>query len=260
MLSTPSREPTMMTVADVLSDISRLPIQSGQSARKAVDALVEAYWLCHPRYRFFKTLPEGATVLDAGAGSGGMVHWKSWGALPERPDLALHVFDREKGEFFDLCAGYRLGDLEGGALPYASGAFDAVMLSHVIEYLSPREAVVRALATTLKPGGLIYVETANPDAVALPTGEEFRAAGFPVGVVNYFDDPSARQPLSNGQLRTLLQSAGFEIREGGDIANPYLANLLCAAGRAAQDGTVCTFGLALRARRAHYVVAEYCPS
>lgn len=42
------------------------------------EALVELFWRVHPRFQFLKSLPWGSNVLDAGAGNGGLTHWKGW--------------------------------------------------------------------------------------------------------------------------------------------------------------------------------------
>src|SRR5947208_16089963 len=61
------------------------------------DELVALFWQAHPRFQFFKTLPWDARVLDIGAGSGGLAHWKNW-SRPPRPDLELYGVDLRSEE------------------------------------------------------------------------------------------------------------------------------------------------------------------
>lgn len=47
------------------------------------------FHLLGPRARFMQGLPQGATILDAGAGDGALVGLRAW-LMPHRSDLALY--------------------------------------------------------------------------------------------------------------------------------------------------------------------------
>ena len=85
----------------------------------------------HSRYRFIKSLPWGAVVLDIGAGNGLMQKQ----IRQYRPDLkfiSVDKFDFSKefpaGTFFSV-------DISNEVLPIESGTIDAVFCSHVFEHL-----------------------------------------------------------------------------------------------------------------------------
>src|SRR5215831_12953436 len=99
-------------------------------------------------------LPAGARVLDLGARAGSFES--------PRPDLTIVRVD------LDMVAGrvpglYVAGD--AARLPFASGAFDAVVSNHSLEHFLELEAAVREIGRVLKPGGGLYI--AVPDATTL---------------------------------------------------------------------------------------------
>ena len=64
------------------------------------DQAVEAFHLLSARCRFLKTLPASATVLDIGAGDGGLHVYREW-PLFHRRDLRLFAYAGEREGNFD---------------------------------------------------------------------------------------------------------------------------------------------------------------
>lgn len=107
---------------------------------------------------FARSLPAGARVLDAGAGT-----------QPYR-DLFAHA-EYESADFEavekDYARSTYVCDL--AAIPVENGRFDAVILNQVLEHLPDPGAVLRELHRVLKPGGrlictcpLFYEEHEQP--------------------------------------------------------------------------------------------------
>jgi len=74
----------------------------------------------------------------------------------------------------------------------------AVTAFHVVEHLS-FEVIVDALdqvLRVLKPGGLVILETPNPDNVL-------------VGSKNFYFDPTHRNPIPSATLEFLVRNRGF---------------------------------------------------
>jgi len=101
--------------------------------------------------------------------------------------LSLNVEEREALEF--------LGSLSDGSLA-------AVTAFHFAEHL-PLETLVKFLDETgraLKPGGLIILETPNPENLL-------------VGSCNFYLDPTHKNPIPIPTMKLLLEARGFRCEE-----------------------------------------------
>lgn len=93
------------------------------------------------------------------------------------------------------------GDLhdfdEAWAVP---GGYDIVFFSHVIEHLDDGVAVMGRLATLLKPGGVLFMETPHPVSVRFP---------HLAGTLNFWDDPTHVRPYHEAEVEQGLRDSGL---------------------------------------------------
>jgi len=102
-------------------------------------------------------------------------------------ELSLDVEEREALEFL-------------GSLP--DGSLNAVTAFHFAEHL-PLETLVKFLdeaGRTLKPGGLIILETPNPENLL-------------VGSCNFYLDPTHKNPIPIPTMKLLLEARGFRCED-----------------------------------------------
>ncbi|HYV10870.1 MAG TPA: methyltransferase domain-containing protein [Pyrinomonadaceae bacterium] len=102
-------------------------------------------------------------------------------------ELSLNVEEREALEY--------LGSLSDGSL-------NAITAFHFAEHL-PLETLVRFLdeaGRTLKPGGLIILETPNPENLL-------------VGSCNFYLDPTHKNPIPIPTMKLLVEARGFRCEE-----------------------------------------------
>jgi SAM-dependent methyltransferase len=121
-------------------------------------------------------LPPGARVLDLGARTGSFQSPRR-DLLVVRVDLEM-VPGRGSGEYVSA---------DAARMPFAAGAFDAVISNHSLEHFVELDSTVREIGRVLRAGGALYV--AVPDATTL-TDRIYRWLGRGGGHVNAFRQPA----------------------------------------------------------------------
>lgn len=134
-------------------------------------------------------------VLDIGCGRG------EWLQLLEDEGIKAQGLDRNR-VFVEECRRAGLTIIEADALTHLrrlpSESLSAVTSFHLVEHL-PFEMLINMLdemARTLKRGGLLILETPNPENLL-------------VGGCNFYADPTHRNPIPSQTLQFLLESRGF---------------------------------------------------
>jgi ubiquinone/menaquinone biosynthesis C-methylase UbiE len=134
-------------------------------------------------------LRPGDRLLEVGCGAGALLAAASQ-YCPEVVGLevnrgALRMAERA-GEV--VCA-------DAEHLPFADGAFDAMVAQHLIEHFAAPEPLLREWRRVLLPGGRLVLLTPN--------------ARYPDPAL--FFDPDHRLIFSRGHLRQVLREAGFRV-------------------------------------------------
>jgi SAM-dependent methyltransferase len=149
-------------------------------------------WPADVAMRFLPAAEPGSRVLDVGCGSGEWLAYAQkagWSVAGVEPDPKAKQLGRQRGI-----------DVRGSLDDFAGEHFDAITLSHVIEHVHDPLATLRACRELLAPGGVIYVDTPNLDAVGHGIyGRYWRGLEAPRHLV-LFTRPG---------LRRALEQAGF---------------------------------------------------
>ena len=160
-----------------------------------------------PPYRFKDLLRRFGgsrfSLLDIGAGNHSASLAKLWfpachyAGVDRTRDYGNDAADfAAMDEFYEL----DLTTLEFGAIP--DGAYDALLLAHVIEHLPNGDEVLRRLLPKLKPGGLAYVEFPAQRSTTFPSMR---------GTLNFYDDETHVRIYSIDELTKLFTSSGFTV-------------------------------------------------
>jgi len=134
-------------------------------------------------------------------------------------------------------ADVREGDLE--ALPYADGAFDAVVAVNSVIFAADPAAALRELARVTRPSGLVVVTDWGPHARC----QYMRAVRAAVGPLQPPPTPGA-PPSGPGVLggpeglAGALAAAGLRVAEAGEVACPFVFPDAEAAWRGGASGGV----------------------
>jgi SAM-dependent methyltransferase len=169
---------------------------------------------------FVKRLPitSGMKVLDVACGTGNVaIPAARKGAVVTGVDIATNLLEqgRERAAVEGLEVTFDEGDAE--ALPYADGAFDAVVTMFGAMFAPRPERVAAELARVLKPGGLLAMANWNPASFS---GRMFKVGSMhvppPPGLappVLWGDEATVRERLAEGftEIRTELIPVDFDM-------------------------------------------------
>lgn len=81
-------------------------------------------------------------------------------------------------------------------LPFPDGHFDGACTFWVLEHLADHGALLREALRVLKPGGLLIMETPNPENLVVATR-------------NFYLDPTHQRPIPSPLLAFVAEHAGF---------------------------------------------------
>lgn len=134
-------------------------------------------------------------IVDIGCGRG------EWLEVLKEAGLAARGIDISRVMIED-CQRRGLPAAAGEAITYlrsqADNSLSAITAFHFVEHL-PLETLISFLdeiARTLKPGGVVILETPNPENIL-------------VGACNFYLDPTHRNPIPSQTMQFLLESRGL---------------------------------------------------
>jgi SAM-dependent methyltransferase len=223
------------------------------------EAVERLFWFFHPRFRFFKTLPPAARLLDVGAGSGGLHFWREWND-PPRPDITLFGIDRARGEHADHYEAWPEIDLDTALPDFHGERFDGFLMSHVLEHLADPARLFAWMAEVAAPGARIYLEWPHPTTQTLPTADMLRAHGFDIQAFRFNDDSTHLHAPTESEVAQMLSASGFQVREAGRIELGLAARELMARGVRRDDMAWRQMGLWALTGWAAYIIAALEPA
>jgi SAM-dependent methyltransferase len=157
------------------------------------------------------------TLLDVGAGNHSATVAKRW-----FPACRYYGVDRDRDynngpEDFAAMEGFYeldLTELRFEAIP--DGAFDVIVMAHVVEHLRNGVDVVRALVPKLRPGGFIYLEFPSARSLHFPSMR---------GTLNFWDDDTHVRIYTPDELGRALEAEGLRVVRSGARRDPVRAAL-----------------------------------
>jgi SAM-dependent methyltransferase len=186
------------------------------------DQAIQSLHAFSPRCRFVKTLPLGATLLDAGAGDGSSQVYRRW-PEPTRNDLRMFAWAGVEGANFHRYDGSEVGMWPASPPEFGFRPFDAILAVNFIEHIDNPISFVEWAVSRLTPDGCLYLEWPRPMSATLPTAAELAALGLPIMTGNYFDDATHRPVIPDfDAVCAAIVTAGLTVRESGTVAVPLI--------------------------------------
>lgn len=179
-----------------MSDLDRLYFEFEERYRGSRDLIRARFETYRPLLS--QLLDRGGPIigLDAGCGRG------EWLEFSREVGFDLRGIDLNRA-MLDACVARGLPATHGDAVVHleslAADSLGLVSAFHVVEHmkLHVMQAFLRAAFRALAPGGVLLIETPNPENVH-------------VGTATFYLDPTHQRPLPPGLLRFIVESAGFD--------------------------------------------------
>lgn len=176
-----------------------------RGSREQVAAMLEGY------LDDLDGVPSEAPVVDVGCGRGEWLELLAGRGVPAYGvDVNQVVVDRCQAMGLDV----RLDDAVDHLTSIEPATVRAVTSFHVVEHLSldTLVALLDAALIALEPGGLLVLETPNPN-------------NHQVGAANFYLDPTHLKPLHPLFLEFLVRSRGFDPVEVRELHGPGIEPL-----------------------------------
>ena len=152
---------------------------------------------------FVATLPTAASVFDIGCGNRSAERIKR--VKPNLRYVGIDVGDfLQSNESLSVMDRYlRVPSADfASAIASIGEDFDAVISAHNIEHCEQPQEVVDSMCAALKPGGSLYFSFPCSASVGFPKRD---------GTLNFYDDPTHREPPDFFKLQNRLVENGMTI-------------------------------------------------
>jgi 2-polyprenyl-3-methyl-5-hydroxy-6-metoxy-1,4-benzoquinol methylase len=184
----------------------------------------------------FRYLPHpantsGRRVLDIGFGGGAFLGYAAsagWQACGCDPDALAVANGRARG------LNVRHGGVE--AFADAAGSFDAVTLSHVIEHVHDPRGCLSQVQRLLRPGGWLYIDTPNIDALGHEEYGRFWRGLEPPRHLVLLNWMSCRQMLAELGFVSITPRTRSDKIDGMGLSSARIANCMDPHGSSPAAG------------------------
>jgi 2-polyprenyl-3-methyl-5-hydroxy-6-metoxy-1,4-benzoquinol methylase len=146
-------------------------------------------------------------ILDVGCGNHSPSVTKRWfpGCHYTGADIQRYNLSREDDAAMDTF--YLLGTDGSGYEEIPEGAYDLVILNHVVEHMTEPKPILEALCAKLKPGGLIWIAFPSLRSLSLPSSED--------ETLQFCDDPTHVYVPDIREIANILLANGVNVLHAG---------------------------------------------
>ncbi len=143
-------------------------------------------------------------VLDIGCGRGEFLELMRGMSVPAR---GIDLGDESVAQCRDKGLDAEVADLFAFLGPSTAGEFDGIFASQIVEHIEPARLpeMIRLCGSSLRRGGVIAIETPNPDCLA-------------IFATYFYLDPTHTRPVPHPLMRFYLEESGFGQIEVHELA------------------------------------------
>jgi SAM-dependent methyltransferase len=145
-------------------------------------------------------------ILDIGCGNNSPSTTKHWfpGSRYEGADIQQYNLSAE--DLASMEAFYLVGVDGSGYSAIPDGAYDFIILHHVVEHMTDPLPILATVCSKLKPGGLIWIGFPSLRSLSLPPGE---------GTLQFCDDPTHVRVPHVWEISNVLLANGVKVLHAG---------------------------------------------
>lgn len=217
----------------------------------------------HKRLAALKAMDSRRTVLDLGAGDGGLAQLLFWPeSIPNLHLIGCDIYTPER-----IPSGYVAWAGSGwNELPNSKDSYSGIMAIHVIEHVANWEEMLGKSLLNLARGGLIYLEWPGVNTQFWPTAHNIWAM-FTLKspshekqllqTFNFFDDSThVESPPSMDEVLEFAKFHRLSIREFGGVKNVSNSLEITTLGLLSDSSANVTMGVWAAFGFAQYALLE----
>ncbi len=167
----------------------------------------------------------GDVVLDLAGGTGDLARAFAKKVGPEGrvvlADINAAMLQQGRSRLVDagVAGNVSLAQVDAQDLPFADGTFDCITIAFGLRNVTDKDAALRSMLRTLKPGGkAMILEFSAPSRAIKPAYDLYSFKVLPTLGKLVADDPESYQYLAESirmhpdqeTLKTMMEDAGFE--------------------------------------------------
>lgn len=192
----------------------------------ATDQADQIYAYYHPRVQFIKSLPRNSKLIDAGAGDGGLISFRTW-LLPDRNDLVFFGTSLTHAGVTNKYDEFKEAYITATSPKFSERA-NALIACHLIEHLESPRLLFEWADSVLSSHSKLFLEWPAPHTIYLPKAQEVIMPANMIApqTLNFYDDKSHISPILPDHVISSAIPYGFELTARGFVTNDYAADLL----------------------------------
>jgi len=167
----------------------------------------------------------GDVILDLAGGTGDLARKFSKKVGPEGhvilADINAAMLKQGRSRLIDagVAGNLSITQVDAQELPFADGTFDCITMAFGLRNVTDKEAALRSMYSTLKPGGkAMILEFSEPNKAIKPAYDLYSFKVLPALGKLVTDDPDSYQYLAESirvhpdqeTLKSMMEDAGFE--------------------------------------------------